>query len=264
MTNVLVLGSMGMLGRYVDSYLRKNPQFNVTGYSREDFDAVRESVVELALHRFDVVINCIGVIKQVADNVQHTDIIQVNSIFPNKLATYAQQTNTKVIHITTDCVYSGALGFYTELDPHDALDVYGKTKSLGESPLAMNIRTSIIGEELDTSRSLIEWVKSNNNKKINGYTNHTWNGVTCLELAKFIERTITEQSFWTGTRHVFNTTPTSKKELVELIVKHFKLNIQVTPVETPTSVHRTLSTIHSKEITTSIDEQLAKLAQYTL
>lgn len=270
MTKVLVLGSNGMLGRYVHSYLSSLSDTNVTGYSRSEFNVLRNNVSDLKLLNFDVVVNCIGVIKQIASEVEHTDIIRINSIFPHILARACQNSNTQLIHITTDCVYSGihrlgtTTGFYTELAPHDPLDVYGKTKSLGEPSEAMNIRTSIIGEELHTSRSLIEWVKSNNNKKINGYTNHTWNGVTCLELAKFIGKCIHSNRYWEGTRHIFNTTPTTKMELVELIAKHFNLTLDIAPMQTTDSIYRTLDTIYTREIETSIDEQLAELAQYKL
>ena len=263
MTNVLVLGSSGMLGRYVHSYLSTLPELTVTGYSRNEFDVLSDSIGQLPIESYDVIVNCIGIIKQVTD-ASPADSIMVNAVFPQRLAEVCHKVGKKFIHVTTDCVYSGNVGYYTEDSPHDPLDVYGKTKSLGESPLAMNIRTSIIGEELNTKRSLIEWVKSNDGKLVSGYLNHTWNGVTCLELAKFIGRCIQQNNYWEGTRHIFNTTPTTKMELVRLIAKHFGIKLSIGATETPTAVYRTLSTNYSTEITTSIDEQLQELSEYKL
>ena len=107
------------------------------------------------------------------------------------LAKIKKEHNCQVVHISTDCVFNGKKGNYNEEDDHDCLDVYGKTKSLGENPDLTIIRTSIIGEEITNKRSLVEWVKSNTSKEINGFIKHFWNGVTCLQLAKIIYKIIT-------------------------------------------------------------------------
>jgi dTDP-4-dehydrorhamnose reductase len=115
-----------------------------------------------------------------------------------------------VIHITTDCVFSGRGGRYDENSLHDCLDDYGKSKSLGENQNLTIIRTSIIGEEKTNKKSLLEWVKSQKNNLIFGYTNHFWNGVTCLEMSKFIFTLIKEQNYWKGVQHVYSPDIVSK------------------------------------------------------
>ena len=115
----------------------------------------------------------------------------VNSVLPNVLSEiknmYANK-NLQVIHVTTDCVYNGKTGGYDENSPHECIDDYSMSKSLGENKNLTNIRTSIIGEEITYKKSLLEWVRSNKaGSTIYGYVNHLWNGVTCLELAKFID-----------------------------------------------------------------------------
>jgi dTDP-4-dehydrorhamnose reductase len=262
MTKVLVLGANGMLGNYVSTYFLRSGKYDVTALNRTTFDAVLNNVADLHINQYDVVINCIGVIKPLVHNVGVLNTTLVNSIFPHILANECQKHNVKMIHITTDCVFSGKTGFYVETSEHDALDVYGKTKSLGEPDNSMVIRTSIIGEEVNSNRSLIEWVKSNNGKTVDGYTNHTWNGLTCLEVAKFIERCIINNIYWEGVRHIFNTTPTTKLELVELIALNFNIDLTVVPKETTTPVYRTLSTVHLPLINTSISKQLRELSGF--
>ena len=262
MTKVLVLGVNGMLGNYVSTYFLRSGKYDVTTINRNGFDVVTDNVTDLHINQYDVVINCIGVIKPLVNKVGVLNTTLVNSIFPHILAHECEKHNVKMIHITTDCVFSGKTGFYVETSDHDALDVYGKTKSLGEPDNAMVIRTSIIGEEINSNRSLIEWVKSNDRKTVDGYTNHTWNGLTCLELAKFIDRCISQGIYWEGVRHIFNTTPTTKLELVELIALNFNIDLTVVPKETTTPVYRTLSTIHTTLVDTSIDKQLKELSTW--
>jgi len=262
MTKVLVLGVNGMLGNYVSTYFLRSGKYDVTTINRNGFDVVTDNVTDLHINQYDVVINCIGVIKPLVNKVGVLNTTLVYSIFPHILAHECEKHNVKMIHITTDCVFSGKTGFYVETSDHDALDVYGKTKSLGEPDNAMVIRTSIIGEEINSNRSLIEWVKSNDKKTVDGYTNHTWNGLTCLELAKFIDRCISQGIYWEGVRHIFNTTPTTKLELVELIALNFNIDLTVVPKETTTPVYRTLSTIHTTLVDTSIDKQLKELSTW--
>lgn len=144
-----------------------------------------------------------------------------------------------------NCVFSGNYGQYTETTPHDCIDVYGKTKSLGEPTNCTVVRSSIIGEEAGQSRSLIEWIKSMKDKSANGYTNHLWNGVTCLQMAKIFENIIANNKYWKGTRHVFSPDSVTKYELVKLVSDVYNLNINVTPVEAGIPCDRTLSTIYS-------------------
>jgi dTDP-4-dehydrorhamnose reductase len=262
MTKVLVLGASGMLGKYVSTYFTQTSKYEVTSIGRSQFDATTDGIHTLDLQNYDIVINCIGVIKPLVSKIGILNTTLVNAVFPHLLANECERVGTKLIHITTDCVFSGKLGYYLESSDHDALDVYGKTKSLGEPNNAMVIRTSIIGEEIGSNRSLIEWVKSNNGNEVDGYINHTWNGVTCLELAKFIDKCIVHNIHWLGVRHVHSPDSVTKKELVELIALHFNINLTVVPKEPSPSVYRTLSTIYEPLIDKPISKQLEELYNF--
>ena len=121
--------------------------------------------------------------------------ILINSIFPHNLEKLKLMKSLKVINITSDCVFRGDRGEYTELDPADYMWAYGITKTIGECPYICNIRSSIIGEEIKNKRSLLEWVRSNKNGQINGFENYYWNGITCLEMAKIIDEIIIKDFF---------------------------------------------------------------------
>lgn len=244
--NIIVCGSSGMLGYTVQKYL--NQYYCVSTINRSDVDCNNVSIQQLSdyiasLSHPDtlnntVLINCIGVIKQrkVADH----EMIEINSVLPHKLSLVCNSLNIRMIHFTTDCVYSGNKGLYTENDYHDATDIYGLSKSLGEPQTCSVIRTSIIGEETNNKLSLVEWVKSNANGKINGFTNHFWNGVTCLQAAKIIRKMIEDNLFWSGTRHLYSDVVT-KYELVSLISNIYDLKIIIHPKKDTVSINRTLS-----------------------
>jgi len=150
---------------------------------------------------------------------------------------------TNLIHVTTDCVFSGKTGSYHEYSTPDETNDYGTSKSLGELCDGTIIRTSIIGEELTNKRSLLEWVISNENRTINGYSNHFWNGVTCLQLAKIIYKIINENSYWKGVRHIYSPTSVSKYELCKMISDIYELNITVKEYDTE-KVDKSLSTVY--------------------
>ena len=143
-------------------------------------------------------INCIGTIKPRVDQLGDLNAILVNSVFPRLLSKLSKELNFKVIHPTTDCVYTGSKGNYNEDDVYDVNDVYGMSKAMGEVSDVCIVRTSIIGEEINNGRSLVEWVKSESGNSIFGYTNHFWNGVTCLQFAKICDQIISKDLFWEG------------------------------------------------------------------
>jgi dTDP-4-dehydrorhamnose reductase len=271
---VYVLGYKGMLGRYVYTYL-KSKNFDVVGISRNELDATvfNEQTLGSALYlkglkKNDVVINCIGTIKPQVDKLGILVAIKINSIFPHILSNVCEKEGYKMIHITTDCVFSGKDGLYNETSPHDCTDVYGKTKSLGEPTNCTVIRTSIIGEEVDQQRSLMEWVKSMNGKKANGFINHKWNGLTCFQVAKIFEDIITNNKYWKGVRHIFSPNIMTKLELVSTIAEIYDLNIDVVPSEATTKCDRSLSTIYNDivfeipDIEAQIQEQYYTLLSY--
>jgi dTDP-4-dehydrorhamnose reductase len=277
MQKVFVFGSTGMLGRYVTSYLKKNNRFDVIGVTRSEIDAYSvdtDFIIkflqgnDVSISSDDVVINCMGIIPQ-SKNVNDTSnraYFRINSLFPNMLATACKITCTKYIHITTDCVFSGTSGSYTEDIIHDETNDYGVSKSLGELGIdATVIRTSIIGEELKNKYSLLEWVKSHRNKEIKGFTNHYWNGVTCLQLSKIIEKIIVNKHYWKGVRHMFSPQSVSKYEIVGMINDIYGLNNKIISHDTETMVNKTLLSKHNHCAMMNIPDlytQITELQQY--
>lgn len=255
---VFIFGASGMLGRYVTKYL--SSEFEVVPITRNEIDLQQDFSLISEKYDFqsdDVIVNAAGIIKQ--RNYSPEELIRVNSLFPHFLSTL----NCNVIHITTDCVFSGKDGSYTEDSFHDCLDDYGKSKSLGENHNLTIIRTSIIGEELQNKKSLIEWVKSNQNTTINGYLNHFWNGVTCLELSKHIAYIIWNKSYWKGVRHYHSPDTVSKYQLVSYINEVYELNNTVKPVMSQ-YCDRSLLTNYSSPVIMEIREQLLEQKEFTL
>ena len=192
---IYVLGSNGMLGKYVSTYL--SDIYDCVNLTRKDIDAseinsgnIDKSIEKLEIKNGDVIINCIGTIKPRVDELGDLNAIIVNSLFPRLLSNYCESKEIKLIHPTTDCVYTGLKGDYNENDNYDVSDVYGMSKALGETHNCTTIRTSIIGEESVNKRSLVEWVKSEKGNSIFGFTNHYWNGLTCLQFAKVCDKII--------------------------------------------------------------------------
>jgi dTDP-4-dehydrorhamnose reductase len=247
---IFVLGYKGMLGRYVYSFL-KLMKYNVIGMSRDEINAAELTQTQLRAMFFmkkadkgDVVVNCIGAIKPMVDKHGTLNAIKVNAIFPHLLSNVCKEDGYHMLHISTDCVFSGNEDLYDENSPHNCTDVYGKTKSLGEPPNCTTVRTSIIGEEIGTTRSLIEWIKSMRGKTANGFTNHTWNGLTCLQMAKVFEDIIANNKYWNGVRHIHSPNILKKSELVQMVSDIYDLDITVNCIETPAKCNRSLASIY--------------------
>ena len=248
---IFVFGKTGMLGRYVYTYL-KEKSYNVVGVGRKEVNASDstnslQKFIQDNMSKGDVVVNCMGTIKPRVDELGDINAIKVNSIFPRELANLCEQYKVKLIHPTTDCVYTGNKGDYNEKDPYDVSDVYGMSKALGEPSNCTVVRTSIIGEEVNQGRSLVEWVKGNKEGNTNGYLNHYWNGVTCLQFGKIVETIIKKDLFWVGIKHL-HSNKVDKYELSSMINKHYNLNINITPVEVPISVDRSMTTIYEENL----------------
>lgn len=263
---IVIFGSNGMLGTYFKKYFEK--KYEVLSVTRKDIDLSTSSEKEILSYlkknvsEGDIILNASGVIKQRTFELK--DMINVNSIFPNILASFKETIPCKIIHISTDCVYSGRIGNYDENSEHDCLDEYGKTKSLGENKNLTIIRTSIIGEELSNKKSLVEWVISQSNKKIDGYTNHLWNGVTCLELSKYIDKLIVEKTYWSGVRHIHSPNTVSKYQLVSMINEVYNLNITVTEKTTKDDCFRNLTTKLTNPIEKSLMEQIVEMKNFKI
>lgn len=241
---VYLFGSNGMLGKYVDKILSQS--FKVICFSRKDYDVLIDTWCKLNellknMKPDDIIINCIGIIPQKYKLSDNYSFIKVNTLFPHKLQEIAEKSNSKLIHITTDCVFNGSNGLYDENDIHDEENLYGVSKSLGEPENSCIIRTSIIGHEETHKKSLLEWIISNKNKEINGYDNHLWNGVTCLTLANIIKNMINNNIYWKGVRHIYSPTTVSKYDLCVYVNKIYDLNITINKVNDKFNINKSLT-----------------------
>jgi len=271
---LFVFGSNGMLGNYIIKNLSKD--YQVIKLTRKDYDLSKLSIDSLSellkyknIQKNDIVINCAGVIPQASKQrgLNTRLYFTINSLFPVVLSQICDKFEAKMIHVTTDCVFSGKDGNYDENSLHDETNDYGTSKSLGELCKATIIRTSIIGEEVNNKRSLLEWVRSNRGGEINGFTNHIWNGVTCLQLSKIIEKMIREKIYWEGVRHIFSPRSVSKYELVSLINEIYDLNIKVNKFEMANLIDKTLTTIYKTNDIFNIPElkiQIQELKKFDL
>ena len=235
---VLVFGSTGMLGHMVMKLLTANKQFAVCGthllapedkyyfdvkQGLEKLDSIRE-----ANNDFDFFTNCIGITANkinVSDSESVIRAMEINAIFPHQLAAYARNKKSRVIHISTDGVFSGSSECYDEDCPHDCLDLYGKTKSIGEvhSDNFLNIRCSIIGPSPFEKAGLFEWFQSQQaGSVISGYTNHLWSGVTTLQFAELCVKIMEAGRFdvlreESAAFHFSPNCPVSKYELLTIL-----------------------------------------------
>jgi len=221
------------LRRGFDSYNRYglfNSAHTVDCVSAEDFDSVVRAIDAV---RPAVVINCIGIVKQAEAANDPLASIDINALFPHRLAKWCQGRGMRLIHISTDCVFSGRKGNYREGDVPDAEDLYGRTKLLGEvsDEGCLTIRTSMIGRELETSNGLIEWFLNQEDKTISGYKKSVFSGFTTNALAEIIAGIITKNPELHGVWHVASE-PISKFELLSLVKQVYGLNIRIEPDET--------------------------------
>jgi dTDP-4-dehydrorhamnose reductase len=260
-----------MLGQMVFDYLSRNHEFSVYGTVRDDiylgdniflFDAndisqlEKKQILDLEI---DYIINCIGITKPFIkddDPKAVTSAIKINVNFPWELAKFAKKYNIKVLQIGTDCVYSGSKGLYKEDDPHDPLDVYGKSKSLGEvfDGSTLIIRSSIIGPEFKKeTKFLLEWFISQPiGGTIGGYEHHIWNGVTTLQFSEICEKIIQSNSFnklieISYVHHFIPNTTVNKYQLMNLFNEIFKKELNINRVNIPKQkIDRSLGTKYNE------------------
>lgn len=260
---VVVLGSTGMLGSTVTRYITEQKPLQVLATARKStgelfFDVetfLKNPAAFSHLATADYIINCVGIIKPHChdDNMKQVlNAIKVNAEFPHQLA--AAFPKAKILQIATDCVYDGATGLYQEAAVHNATDVYGKTKSLGEvvADNFLNIRCSIIGPEQGTKLSLLEWFLSQApGSTVSGYTTHLWNGVTTLQFAQLCAEIITRDGFSqlrkvASHHHFIPNSTVTKYELLQIFNDVFDRGLTVQAVSTGvTPINRTLATSHS-------------------
>lgn len=266
MTGVVVLGASGMLGSMVTDVLAGDGRWSVAGTVRTSelaaacrdrlpdvdwgvLDAGDERSLAGALDGATWVVNAIGLTKPFVHDNDPAEVERAvwgNAIFPFRLQQAAEAVGARVIQIATDCVYSGAAGRYVESSPHDALDVYGKTKSLGEvhRPNMYLLRCSIIGPEPSTPSYLLEWLrKQPAGATVNGYTDHRWNGVTTHAFARLCGAIIDGAEIAAGLQHVIPTGEVTKAELLSLMAAAYgREDITVVPGASAHSIDRTLRT----------------------
>ncbi|WP_377889537.1 dTDP-4-dehydrorhamnose reductase family protein [Alkalihalobacillus sp. R86527] len=237
---LLVLGGKGMAGHMIVDYFRQKDGWDVSYTCRDSnsdggiyLDVLIPSQVEELIdhHKPDIVINAIGILNQHAE-INKTEAFQVNSLLPHQLAKLTKRYGGKLVHISTDCVFSGEKGDYTEVDSKDGTSVYAKTKAMGEvnDDSSLTIRTSIVGPELKKDGiGLLLWFMKQKGE-IKGFKNMMWNGVTTLELAKAVDRLL--ENDVTGLYHLCVDEKISKYELLQLFKETFhKKDVEIIPDE---------------------------------
>ena len=238
---VLVLGSTGLIGHQVFNYLQANGGYELHNISHRS--KLKENTINIDARNEehflkcivdinpDFIINCIGIL--ISDsNSNPENAIFLNAYLPHRLVRLSNDIDAKLIHISTDCVFSGNKGTpYIETDIKDGLGVYAETKVLGEiiNKNHLTLRTSVVGPELkDGGEELFHWFMSQSGV-ISGYTKSIWSGVTTIELAKAVEFSI--RNGMTGLYHVTNNSSISKFDLIKLFQKHMRKNIDITSVD---------------------------------
>lgn len=241
---ILIIGASGMLGHKLWIELSKNNEvtgtlrnkfdllnnltnksrFLVTGIDVRDKDSLKKLVVSL---KPDVVINCTGIIKQLSDSEKHIPSIYMNALFPHLLSDICKETGARLIHFSTDCVFKGTTGNYTENSESDASDLYGKTKFLGETTEknTFTIRSSFIGHELKSHKSLIDWFLGATGK-IKGFKKAVYTGFPTIEIARIIENHILPHPEISGTLNV-SSEPVNKFDLLNIVNRVYGKNIAI-------------------------------------
>ena len=232
---LLILGGSGMLGHQLwrglhaqhDTWVtlrRPVADFAVHNLFDEakaiQFDDITDdTALERALGQAkpEAVINCVGLIKQRDEASDEALTLRVNAEFPHRLAKRCGEAGARLIHFSTDCVFAGTKGNYTESDPSDAADLYGQSKHQGEVADAhsVTLRTSVIGHELGTNLALLDWFLSQRGQAISGYTKAIYSGFTTLEMARIVDRILTQHTGLSGVWHVASE-PISKFALLQL------------------------------------------------
>ncbi|MGY2285383.1 dTDP-4-dehydrorhamnose reductase family protein [Pseudomonas gingeri] len=246
---ILVLGITGMLGCAVFRAFSSDPEHETWGTLRNstglkyfpgtaqdnvvcgvdvlDQDALTAVFVQV---RPDVVINCVGLIKQLADAKDPLTALPINAMLPHRLVRLCALSGARLVHISTDCVFSGRKGGYQESDLSDAEDLYGKSKYIGELhdlPNAVTLRTSIIGHELSSNCSLVDWFLAQD-ITVRGFSRAVFSGLPTAELARVIKDFVLPHPELNGLYHV-SAEPISKLDLLSLIARQYGKSIEILP-----------------------------------
>jgi dTDP-4-dehydrorhamnose reductase len=257
---ILVLGVTGMLGSAVFRQFQGNPHYEVWGtlrnpsgakyFSADTHDSLISNVdvldqdclvSVLTQVKPDVVINCVGLIKQLSDAKDPLSALPINAMLPHRIAKLCALSGARLIHISTDCVFSGRKGLYTEEDVSDAEDLYGKSKYIGElhaEPNAVTLRTSIIGHELGSQYSLVDWFLSQHGS-VKGYEKAIFSGLPTVELARVIRDYVIPNPQLQGLYHV-SVAPIDKLSLLQLVAEVYEKEIDIV-ADSNVSIDRSLN-----------------------
>jgi dTDP-4-dehydrorhamnose reductase len=245
---ILVLGASGMLGNAMLRVLSQGLGFVVFGTARSS-SVRRFFAAELAERiisgvdvenqdcltrvfadvRPDIVVNCIGLIKQLADAHDPLQALPINAMLPHRLARLCELCRARLVHISTDCVFAGTKGNYREFDASDAEDLYGKSKFLGEVtyPHTITLRTSIIGHELASAHGLVGWFLAQEGR-VKGYTRAVFSGLPTVELSRVVRDVVVPRPALSGLYHVASA-PISKFDLLKLVSVVYRKSIDIVP-----------------------------------
>jgi dTDP-4-dehydrorhamnose reductase len=248
-TKVLVLGATGMLGSAMLRVFAASPGFEVAGSARSaagvrllpervrglvhagvDVENPDALVRLLGQVRPQVVVNCIGLVKQLAEADDPLAALPINAMLPHRLAALSALVGARLVHISTDCVFAGTRGGYTEADPPDAQDLYGRSKLLGEvagQPHAITLRTSIIGHELASAHGLVGWFLAQTGP-VRGYAKAVFSGFPTVELAHIVRDQVLPRPELHGLYHV-SAAPIDKLSLLRLVAAQYGRSTQITP-----------------------------------
>lgn len=264
---VLIFGVTGMLGNAMFRVLSECADLIVYGTARSksachhfsgdlsrriivgtDVENNDSLVKAFAAVRPDVVINCVGLVKQLADANDPLQAIPINTLLPHRLAALCQAAGARLVHISTDCVFSGVKGNYLETDFPDAYDLYGRSKLLGEVdyPHAVTLRTSIIGHELSGHRSLVNWFLAQQGS-VKGFTRAIFSGLPTVELATVVRDVVLPRKDLHGLYHV-SAKPINKFNLLKMLAQAYGKIIEIKPSE-EIVIDRSLNSDRFKEVT---------------
>ncbi|CAK6514739.1 dTDP-4-dehydrorhamnose reductase family protein [Rickettsia helvetica] len=264
---ILILGVTGMLGNSICRFLSSDKKFDIfatarnnsaRSYFSKDLSDKLITNVDVENHdslvevfnktKPDIVINCIGLVKQLTDANDPLKALPINSLLPHRLANLCKLTNSRLIHISTDCVFSGKKGNYKESDFPDCYDLYGRSKFLGEVdyPHAITLRTSIIGHELAGNRSLINWFLSAEGH-VKGFEKAIYSGFPTVELARIIRDFVLPNKELHGLYHIASK-PINKLELLKLVAEIYNKEIDIIPSD-ELVIDRSLDATSFNEVT---------------
>ena len=276
---VMVLGISGMLGNAAYRVLSANPDLSVFGTARSEgarkffSEALAEKIIlgvdvesqdslikAFGTIRPDIVINCVGLVKQLADANDPLQAVPINTLLPHRLAALCKAVGARLVHISTDCVFSGTKGGYVESDFPDAYDLYGRSKLLGEVdyPHAITLRTSIIGRELSGHRSLVGWFLAQQGS-VEGFTRAIFSGLPTMELARVINEYVLPRPDLHGLYHVA-ANPVNKYDLLKLVAKAYGKETEIVP-STRLTIDRSLNADRFREATGYVSPEWSVLVK---